>query len=208
MNLEILQNRFDFLLKGNKKQFYIKLKNDYPNLRKLYLKTIQIDYLISIRELLAADQLLRNKPFVNDKNFSSYLSIIDSISFLRFKELVNQNGFPGHSIIGYYSDLTPLIAHMVMINEESFNYLDSLMKNAINQGEFEPNDYAWIIDRRRLFANLGFSIYGGTWPEEEYENIEDIKNVDKRRKAIYLPTLEQDSKITGRKLPPEYSKLK
>ena len=204
--IENIINRYSFLENSSFNKDYALIFTNYEQNRKKFLNGINVDFLILFREIYAEDQLLRKKPFSNNNQISEYLSTLDSFTFLKFQLLVEQFGFPSHSKIGYYSDISPILSHWSLINNETFKYLDSLMIQAINLGEFEPIDYAWIIDRRQLFKNLGPAIYGGTWPEEEYELIDDISTLDKRRKLVFLPTLEQDSQITGRKLPKEYIK--
>jgi tetratricopeptide (TPR) repeat protein len=200
-------NRFRKIGYYNYKDAYKATMQKYPKLRREYFNEINVDALLKINQIYSRDQLIREESIINDIQIEMF-NKIDSLNFQAFKEFVTEYGFPGCSLLGCESNIEPLIAHWVMYDDNSFKYLDSLMMKAIFEGEFQPQDYAWIIDRRRSFGKKGDALYGGTWPEEEYEMIEDIANVDKRRSEIFLPSLEYDSKITNRSLPDSYLKLK
>jgi hypothetical protein len=56
--------------------------------------------------------------------------------------------------------------------------------------------------------NIGNSLYGGYENPDDFGIIDNIKNVDKRRAKIYLPSLKLHAEIMRWELPVEYKNSK
>lgn len=203
---EKLRNYFASYSELKNNDFWENLASSYPALRKKYYSSLNIDMVVSIGQILERDQFVRNNEGQIEKrncNINNLFSFVDSLNYSAFIDLVDKNGFPTYNQIGYYSQIDVLIAHWIM-EDSRYERLNGMMLEAIKKGEFDPQSYAWIIDRRIIWKNIGKAKYGGFENPMEFGEIEDIKNVDRRRALIYLPSLEMDSKITQRELPKDY----
>lgn len=203
---ETLRNYFPLFKMPNGNLKWTSLVNNYPKYRAQYNSTLDWDVKVILEQIIARDQAIR----INEREYSNIgckienlHKIVDSINYSEFINLIVENGFPTYKKVGYYSKLEILFAHWIM-DDSRYNKLNELMLNAIENGNFSPDDYAWIIDRRLIWKNFGKALYGGYEDPESYGEIDDIANVDKRRSQIFLPSLELDSKITNRSLPKNY----
>jgi tetratricopeptide (TPR) repeat protein len=171
-----------------------KLKNEYwcniPNKGNYY----------KIAELEAIDQSVRNN-FENRlpiEEFNKLLKITDSINFTNLNRLVKeQNANP----------LCFLLFHLYGENKKYFTFYDTIYKQKIFEGEADPSGYAQWKDRQRIYVDgMKTQLYGefNEIGSDEFNLIEDIENIDKRRSEIGLCTLEEYSLIFHMKLPQGY----
>ncbi|MDZ4668576.1 MAG: hypothetical protein SGJ00_11940 [bacterium] len=207
---DLLRNRFDLFKRPNGNNRWLTLIKNYPTYRAIYLASLDWDIKVILERIIAIDQSIR----ISEKSYAdagcnpvNLYNMIDSINYIDFMNLTITNGFPTYKQIGFYSSLDVLLAHWIL-EDSRYNTLNDLMLNAIYSGQFEPDSYAWIIDRRIIWKNLGKAVYGGYEDPETFGEIDDIKNVDKRRASIFIQSLELDSKITNRQLPKDYKSQK
>jgi hypothetical protein len=193
-----------------------KLKRSYGALRKQYLNKLDLEYRDEIQDMLAIDEFARTnsddmskrKILNGDTGNYYFIKVVDSLNAVKLKTLITTKGFPDSKKIGYSTGLEVVIAHIVMEDESVFKFMDSVMLKVVERGEFSGDDYAWIIDRRRVMLNIGNSLYGGYENPDDFGIIDNIKNVDKRRAKIYLPSLKLHAEIMRWELPVEYKNSK
>ncbi|MFW0837794.1 MAG: hypothetical protein ACKKL5_02225 [Candidatus Komeilibacteria bacterium] len=138
------------------------------------------DYLRQIKEIFTVDQevRLKCKPGKELPNYLVYL--MDIAHNYRIHLLINQYGYPTKKSLGKrgMKIFTMLILHQ---------WFDiALQEDFLANGQHEPAEKAALIDRIRF--NMGKKQLYGTMLNVK---IEDIKNVDKRRKKMNLNTLKQ-----------------
>ena len=138
------------------------------------------DYLKQINEIFTVDQEVRLKcqPGRELPNYLVYVT--DIANNYRIHLLINQYGYPTGKILGKRGMKT---FHLVILHQ----WFDiKLQEECLEHCQFEPPLTAALIDRIR--HNYGKKQLYGTMLNAE---IEDKKNVDKRRKKMGLNTLKQ-----------------
>jgi hypothetical protein len=193
------------------KKYIDKIKQEMPTLNKQYWNNIENkENYIAIVNLEAIDQAVRNN-FENtfSKNiFMRILEITDSLNHLELKKLVIEKDA---------NPLCFLLEHLYGYNQKYVSFYDSVIRSNIFRGRCSPEFYIQWYDRQRtyvekkqtqLFGVIDYTLFSFFDNEEQYHPIEDVINLDKRRAELGLVSLEEEAKINGWVLPPEYKKLK
>lgn len=173
--------------------------SDVKQLRKTYYQNLDIDYLLELEKLVAGDQAIRHIKDRNTRN--TLIGTIDSANMVAFKGLVEKYGFPEMGTAGLHGveDAIVLLMHSY---GDSLNwvYFQPILLNEVKNGQLMPEWYALLYDRVISHNGKGKQCYG----EQMGAPIDDIENVDIRRKEIGLMPLGDDLKISGGKAPDGY----
>jgi hypothetical protein len=150
--------------------------------------TVELVNLIS--NSFFTDQTVRRVPKKNNEYRDYMLHVIDSILYVKIISYLQGNGMPNRQLIGgYYHSLHVLLLHGSYHVGISTS-LDSILKSSILMGNYSPSNYAFLVDKYKTWNLEEPQIYGQFCTlNYELENIEDIENVDERRKAIGLEPL-------------------
>ncbi len=153
------------------------------------------------------DQLARsNRKEKNDEDDKG-VTEVDSINFIKLKNIISKYGFPGEKLIGESTELTILLLHQCKKSnskKRNLNYLDSVMKLAVINDQYLAAKYAHWVDFKESFIFRNPLVYGGVFDEIAYGKIRDVKNVDKRRSEIFLVPLGLEVKFFNIIAPKEY----
>lgn len=150
--------------------------------------------------MMAEDQAVRTgvPPPGDDRTpeeLSAAWADVDASNALRMREILDEHGWPGWSLVGEDGAL----AAWVLIQHADFN-LDlqrrglEMLTAAVEAGDASPGDLAYLVDRVRV-AEGRPQVYGTQvqmGPDGEpmpRTPIEDPENVDARRAEAGLPTL-------------------
>lgn len=181
---------FSEIIKTNE---WKKLIEEYPELHKEYIKTINIDLRNELKEMTRNDQKYRlsmNIPRINKDSLWRLQTPIDSFNNVRLQEIINEYGYPNSRIIGGYSIdevfVDPsIILHHVVGNDY---YTKTLLKQ-IDKGKAPPSTLGNYVDshQRRVKEKKKwiYGIYDGVDSSEFI----DYENLDKRRISIGLAPL-------------------
>jgi len=135
--------------------------------------------------------ILKDSIFLRNDNTNYAIGLL---KFLLLHNFFNRELYTVDSICNYV---------------EFYNKVEPIIKGFVFIGKFKNTEYAYLIDRANCWGNKEYSeqIYG-THLDKDRKSllypIYDIKNVDKRRFEIFLPSLYQASIIEGFQLPKEY----
>lgn len=125
------------------------------------------------------------------------MDTVDRLNTERMKEILDEVGWPGWSLVGEDGSTAAwvLVQHADLDTEFQELALAYLM-GAVAANDASPGDLAYLIDRVRVAQNLP-QVYGtqiGPGPDGDVAPrtpIEDPDNVDARRAAAGLGTLEE-----------------
>ncbi len=128
-------------------------------------------------------------------NLWDTIHIYDSINQIKVIQILDEYGWLGKDDVGRNANLTLflVIQHSELGTQEK--YLP-LLQEAVKEGKAEPGNLAYLEDRIAVRQNKK-QIYGS---QLEFDSItgkycafpiEDPENVDKRRKKMGLPSLEE-----------------
>lgn len=118
---------------------------------------------IFIDSLVVEDQAVR-------VNCTTYADIckekiirMDSILLLKFIAYIKRNGFPNDSICVGNSILAFPNYNLLLIHERvwGWNWIESILQEALNKGNMHPQQYASIIDRSSLNKPIANVYFGG-----------------------------------------------
>ena len=120
---------------------------------------------------------------------------IDNMHNLRLKEIINQYGWPGISLVGLEGESAMWL--LVQHQDEDVDFqkecLD-LLKKAVDDNEAPFRDYAYLVDRVKVHENLS-QIYGTQWTQESGKYVlyptEDLKNLNSLRAKAGLGSIEE-----------------
>ncbi len=127
------------------------------------------------------------------------VALIDKKNGKRLKEIVNEFGWPGVSLVGLEgtSAMWLLVQHQDLDIEFQKKCLE-LLDKATKEFESPAHDYAYLLDRVNKNQKLP-QIYGTQWVQEDGKYIlypvEDINNLDKRRFAVGLCPIDEYKEI-------------
>lgn len=116
-----------------------------------------------------------------------------------FKAIIAKIGFPDRDKVGKDGVDAAFILMMHTLNDGSnddkdINEIEPLIKSAVLAGKFPPYYLAILTDRNKGLKRQR-QVYGTYWEKDRKSGkrvisvIEDIANVDLRRKKIGLPSL-------------------
>jgi len=172
-----------------------KLIAKYDKIRSEYLKGINLELRKEIQEMNRLDQLFRNGQYQENKQDS-----IDKINTNRLREIFEIFGYPNDQVIGSYSvdRINTDIITMLLHTSDSIrmSYFVPKLKEYVQAGVCSPKTLGQVIDQFYLYNNQPQT--HGTYEAKNsrYANmIADLKQVDKNRISIGLPSLELDERI-------------
>jgi len=141
-----------------------------------------------IIELARVDQGARSLRFEKPelvKGIPNYLVYaIDGVNNLRIKKIISDFGYPTQKLIGKRA----MDSFYILAQHQDFDL--ELQKECLKNCDFQPKYMAHLTDR--ILVNSGKKqIYGTQFQRDKNLNsipkpIEDIKNLDKRRKLVGL----------------------
>ncbi len=227
------KNKIDSFTQTKMGKLYLKNKENWFEQNK---KAYDLYAYGLTKSIDAIDQFVRTNflrtsknNFINDslKNVTFYniLNETDNKNFARFKDFVSNYGFPGKSKLGgktlhistfithvfKYSDI--LDSNCSQFDKDKFYYLDSLLKIQIIKGEYRCNDFAYCYDYSLGNDSISYYAYPRYTFSESGKRVLinfpviDPKNLNKRRSEIGLMTIEEQCKIYGVPLPPNYKSI-
>ena len=142
----------------------------------------------------------RDQKTRTGKDSTDFMSYIDSCNLIQVEEIITKYGWLGKSVIGNKANvaLFLIIQHSELSVQEK--YLP-LLEESVSKGESRATDMALLKDRvlmrqgkKQLYGSQ--VVYSKTG-EQIFYQIEDEKNVNKRRKAVGLEPIEEYAKFFG-----------
>ncbi|MFI5221133.1 MAG: hypothetical protein ACHQK8_02320 [Bacteroidia bacterium] len=193
---------------------------EYPKWRKEYLANRSEYYNLlnlELNRMAGRAQYVRGRIDTKGLTTWKYSYEVDSINYVELKEIILKNGFPdriqldlrtaqGFNQILLYSRFLDLTTKT---DEKEMQWYDSTLRTAVFNGNISPQNYAGITDYyyclKAHFAKKEESqMYGEYNWLDKFNPIMDIKNVDKRRKELFLIPLSYKAKLDHLKLPAGY----
>ena len=134
------------------------------------------------------------------KSWNKKCSMMDSVNLIKVNDIINNDGWPGEDIIGWYgsSTLWVVIQHSTLENQEK--YLP-LLRDAVKKGKARPAQLALLEDR--ILKNQGQEqIYGTQITSDslgikKFWPIKNERNVNKRRFQVGLGPIQWYAKQMG-----------
>jgi hypothetical protein len=168
-----------------------------------------IDFEMSqlIVSMAANDQYIRKKVVVlKDTNTTKYQVNVDKQNFKELKGVFEKKGFPSERVLLPDVDkkLVLVLQHLVLMEESEWSYLKDKLEIQLKEGGIDPEDYAFLVDKRNVQKLHTVQTYGNFNRSDEFEPIDDIKNVDIRRRKIGLCSLKEFANDKGLILPKDY----
>jgi len=171
-----------------------KLKDtQFDSLKEKYAKSKNILLRDSIIKMAEIDQMYRyGESYVkNAKKIDS----IENINEHKLIYIFNNYGYPGYNIIGNPMmrgkrekiDIGAIIIHMA--DRENSQWIKEKLLEFIKQGRCSTYNYAALIDREKLNKKEKqvYNVFS------KNEMSEDIKQVNKERKKVGMPTIEYEN---------------
>lgn len=139
-----------------------------------------------------ADQRIRTAA-LHATNFHGILEV-DARHLQRMKEIVEQHGWPGKSLVGEDgSHAAWLLVQHATQDPEFMNRCRDLMDRAVKHGEASAKDYAYLVDRVRLQRGK-MQLYGTQFIQDSngrliLQPLKDPEQVDERRRKMGMEPL-------------------
>jgi hypothetical protein len=148
-------------------------------------------------EMLDRDQAARTDSALEGDAAGEDMGRVDAEHARRMEEILDEYGWPGWSLVGREGAFAAwvLIQHADLHPDLQRRGLE-MMQAAVDAGDADPSDLAYLIDRVRV-ADGEPQLYGTQWNIDEDGEltprtpIEDEHEVDARRAAVGLGTLEE-----------------
>jgi hypothetical protein len=140
---------------------------------------------LSVREALVAEGALAKH------GYHPRMEAVHRSNAARLRLLIERHGWPGRSLVGDDgAEAAWLIVQHSIAEPPFMRRCLLLMKQAADEGEVLPWQPAMLEDRIRIFEGKP-QIYGSQFgPDGELYPIEDPDQVDDRRRAVGLDSLE------------------
>jgi len=201
-------------------KLWIKIQEIYPELRRQFYSSIDIETFNELQIIKNSDQeireyLMSREGFFEDSTLVSYAKTIDSLNLEKVLKIIERTGqWPGSKSFGdaesgsYYVLLHYNVEHFkdAIENEKLYNHILTTAKKGIELGELTPFQFAYWIDYH-IKTKEGKQLYGvpsyKKWAKIPFK---DVENIDKRRMEIGLPSLETLYKRENKELPDWYKK--
>jgi hypothetical protein len=158
-------------------------------LRQLLLTMIADD--LSLREELTSDGSLF-------EGYHPRMQQMHSRNAERLLRIIQQNGWPGHSLVGEDgAEAAWMIVQHAVAEPDLQRQALTLMNEAAQQGEAQLWQVAMLEDRIRMLEGRS-QLYGTQFDWDEngemspYPEIEDVEEVDERRRGVGLGPLQED----------------
>jgi hypothetical protein len=188
----------------------------YHQHHQKYLDRIDAALVKRISGLVSTDQHVRlNKREISDEEHRQQIQAQDSITRAGLRSIFKEhNGFPADSLLDGQASfqLMLLIHHVYRSFPDEFEYLLSVVVQAVNTFQMPPNEFAVMIDRHQYMLN-GSIIYGQV-PKRNAEgsssvvHVQDPINVDELRYAAGLSSLKDHCIHRNCLLPAGYRELR
>lgn len=119
------------------------------------------------------------------------LATIDTNTTAYMKAVIEKHGWPGHRLVGRDgAHAAWLLVQHADLDPAFQKHCLALLEKAVAAKDAEPTDYGYLYDRVAV-ADKRPQRYGTQFIEGKPQPIEDEANVDARRKAIGLGTMEE-----------------
>jgi hypothetical protein len=197
------------LLKKNKKKW----NNIITRIENIYLmeldSSMNKDLAIKLFRIEIEEQKIgftmvscrrKNLPTIKEKRKQNLMAQKE------VNKIIKKYGFPTPSMVGQTaSDIVwDIIQHSLI--EDKHYYM---VRKAYENGDFRPEHYAFLTDRW-LVQNGKKQIYGTQFSKKQNEpflklnEVEDFKNLNKRREGMGLSPIEEYAKKINGHIPEEY----
>jgi hypothetical protein len=196
-----------------------KFVDEYKRIRKRasaeFSCSIDLEQYCLVKDLLTADQVLRNIPqsTILETKYLAYMGSQDSLGFVSLVRLVENNGWPTFSKIGNLNSLLPLLLmHNIGLthaSEQDWEVIRNAVRKSVLMGEEDGYVLALIEDlflQRKDEPQLYGTQSTGWESTPTYYAIKDCNFVDVRRRELGLVPLELDAKRRELLLPACYIK--
>lgn len=191
----------------------IKWKETYDFLRQKHLSKIpHLEERITLLKMLESDQAFRSLlGAIEYKKADSLIFANDTANMCVIKGIIQKIGFPNLESVGMdgVNAIFILLLHAHGIDDtKNIETMTPLMKKAVTDLKYPPFNMAIVIDRQRVTSRQK-QIYGSYWEMGKQNKrivtpIENINEVELRRKEIGLPPLRLLQKQRGYELPLDY----
>lgn len=218
-----------------------KVKGSYDQLFKEHQLRLNLGYYTEVAALVQNDIFSRNLLYGNFENslFQNYIGVFkniddslnkqiqstvvgynDSVCFEQLIRLYDKYGFPSNTKVGrgglgmlyahFFLSCTPVVSSNGI---HSDIFLDSIMKKAVKNYEYNASEYAFWKDNsvspHSRSCPKPYSIYGtpkniSRHKKKILDFIIDIDQIDKRRSEINIPPLWVDAILNQYELPTKY----
>jgi hypothetical protein len=114
----------------------------------------------------------------------------------RMREIVREFGWPGRALVGADGSINAwlLVQHCTLEFEQECL---PLLKRAVESGDAAPQNYAYLLDRVRMYEGKP-QVYGTQFLNGRLYTLEDPDHVDERRNSVGLgPEAEYVQKLSG-----------
>jgi hypothetical protein len=156
------------------------LFNIEMDMKKLYFSKIPKNLYDEIKELVIVDSKIRNLNIYKKIDYS-VVKIIDSVTLLKLHQLIEKYGMITERKHGaLFNDFFYLIIHCTLYKFTDYEWMRKMLYKSVMNGDSDTNLYAYFVDRWEVL-NKGEQLYGSFTNNTP---IQDLKNVDIRRKAI------------------------
>lgn len=186
-----------------------KLITHYPKLRKRYVEALEFETIIELERMDILDQFVRTEEiFFDSIGIITWLKV-DSTNIKKLTQLTKEGGWLSPKRVGFDASI---IAFSILLHgtsdeindKEQIDFFRPYLLAAINNGEESPLRYATLIDRYRLWFEDKKQLYGSFNSKKEFNPIEDIKEIDIRRKKLGLESLKDYAFKKELSTPKEY----
>jgi hypothetical protein len=143
-------------------------------------------------KMAARDQEVRHAAENGD--FSKW-SEVDAANQARLKQIVEQHGWPTFAMVGRDGASAAWLLAQHADTDKAFQLkVLALMEPLVQEQQASGKDYAYLYDRTHYPQRFGTQ--GNCVSREEWQpfEIEDIANVDGRRRELQLPPLAEYAK--------------
>jgi len=148
-----------------------------------------------IEAMVAVDQRVRQTPSTELTNGDrEAMRRVDALHEARMREIVATHGWPGRSLVGRdgAQGAWLIVQHCSREFEEACL---PLLERAVAQGEASAVNYAYLLDRVRMYEGRP-QVYGTQFMGNSLYPIEDQAHVDDRRRTVGLmPEAEYEAMV-------------
>ncbi|UOK42537.1 MULTISPECIES: hypothetical protein [Flavobacterium] len=165
------------------------LERDSEKMQKEYLSTVNFELRNELFLMKQNDQRVRQKPIDFEE-----MKRVDEKNEKRFKEIVQQYGYPTESVIGKYSlpNVQSLEVGVLVFHFNDIEYWKPIFLDLIRKGKAPANIYGNIVDSHYRSANM--FVYG-IYNNVDSTNISEFDKLDERRTAVGLRPWKQEKKL-------------
>lgn len=204
--LELIKTK-DYLKDGDK--FTKSLEDQYPKRRKKFLASIDLDIFLELERMEVLDQTVRTEEIFFDSIGMITWTKVDSVNMEKLISLTKKYGWLGPDKVGHKGSINAFIILLhgsvdEIEDKAQIAFFESYLLRAIKNGTENPLRYSTLIDRYRIWVESKGQLYGTFNTNEGFDLIDNIENVDERRRKIGLESLKDYAIKKGFKLPKGY----